>query len=87
MVEEKWTLSQVQDLAEEYNLTLDITYKETDEVEENIVLKQGRDPGDPIYDGYTLKVTISKKPEAKEPVNDLLPEDDKEENTDNKTGE
>lgn len=88
MVEEKWTLSQVQDLAEEYNLTLDITYKETDEVEENIVLKQGRDPGDPIYNGYTLKVTISKKPEAKEPVDDLLPEDDnKEENKDNQTGE
>ena len=37
------------------NLTLDITYKETTDVEENIVLSQGRDPGDPIYNGYTLK--------------------------------
>ena len=60
MVKEKWTLSKVQDFAKENNLTLDITYKETTDVEENIVLSQGRDPGDPIYNGYTLKITISK---------------------------
>ena len=48
MVKEKWTLSKVQDFAKENNLTLDITYKETTDVEENIVLSQGRDPGDPI---------------------------------------
>lgn len=76
MVNEKWTLSDVQDLAKEYNLTLDITYKETDEIEENIVLSQGRDPGDPIYEGYTLKVTISKKPVEEEPADVLLPSDD-----------
>ncbi len=82
MVEEKWTLSDVQDLAKEYNLTLDITYKETEEVDENIVLSQGRDPGDPIYEGYTLKVTISKKREEDEVIESLLPsEDNKEENT------
>ena len=76
MVEEKWTLSDVQNLAKEYNLTLDISYKETSEVEENIILSQGREPGDPIYEGYTLKVTIAKKPEEKEPVDSLLPSDD-----------
>ena len=48
----------VQIFAKENNLTLDITYKETTDVEENIVLSQGRDPGDPIYNGYTLKITI-----------------------------
>ena len=41
MVKEKWTLSKVQDFAKENNLTLDITYKETTDVEENIVLSQG----------------------------------------------
>ena len=80
MVEEKWTLSQVQDLAKEYNLTLDISYKETEEVEENIILSQGRDPGDPIYEGYTLKITVSKKPEEKEPTDPLLPTDNADEN-------
>ena len=68
MVEEGWTLSDVQELADEYNLTLDIKYEEREDVEENTILYQGRDPGDPIYDGYTLKITVAKKPEIKEPV-------------------
>ena len=79
MVKEKWTLLQVQDFAKEYNLTLDISYKETKEVEENIVLSQGRVAGDPIYEGYTLKVTISKKIEEEtEPVDPLMPNDNQE---------
>lgn len=65
MVKEKWTLSQVEDFVKEYNLTLDKSYKETDEVEEDIVLSQNRAVGDPIYEGYTLKITLSKKPEKK----------------------
>ena len=79
MVKEKWTLSQVQDFAKEYNLTLDISYKETKEVEENIVLSQGRVVGDPIYEGYTLKVTISKEVEEEtDPVDPLMPNDNQE---------
>ena len=78
MVKEKWKLSDVQELAEEYHLTLDITYKETEEVEENTVLSQGRDPGDPIYEGYTLKITVAKKPEVKQPADIPLSDDDKE---------
>ena len=84
MVKEKWTLTQVEDFAKEYNLTLDKSFKETEEVEENIVLSQNRAVGDPIYEGYTLKVTISKKPEKKgdkdkedNPTDPLLPSDDK----------
>ena len=84
MVAEKWTLSQVEDFAKEYNLTLDKSYKETEEVEEDIVLSQNRAVGDPIYEGYTLKITLSKKPEKKEdkdkdktPTDPLLPSDDK----------
>ena len=38
MVKEKWTLSKAQDFASENNITLDITYKETTDVEENIIL-------------------------------------------------
>lgn len=75
MVKEKWTLSQVQDFAKEYKLTLDITYKETKDAEENLILSQGREPGDPIYEGYTLKITVSKKPEEN-PTDPLMPTDD-----------
>ena len=80
MVPEKWTLSQVEDFVKEYNLTLDKSYKETDEVEEDIVLSQNRAVGDPIYEGYTLKITLSKKPEKKDdktPTDPLLPSDEK----------
>lgn len=79
MVKEKWTLSQAQDFAKEYNLTLDISYKEDNTVEENIILSQGRAPGDPIYEGYTLKITVSKKKEEKEPIDPLMPENNTEE--------
>lgn len=80
MIKEKWTLSQVEDFVKEYNLTLDKSYKETDEVEEDIVLSQNRAVGDPIYEGYTLKITLSKKPEKKDdktPTDPLLPSDEK----------
>lgn len=75
MVKEKWTLSQAQDFAKEYKLTLDITYKETKDTEENLILSQGREPGDPIYEGYTLKITVSKKLEEN-PTDPLIPTDD-----------
>lgn len=75
MVKEKWTLSQAQDFAKEYKLTLDITYKETKDTEENLILSQGREPGDPIYEGYTLKITVSKKLEEN-PTDPLMPTDD-----------
>lgn len=83
MVKEKWTLSQVQELADEYKLTLDIVYKEREDIEEDIVISQGREPGDPIYEGYTLKVTISKKPEENEPTDPLLPNENENENPEN----
>lgn len=80
MVKEKWTLSQAQDFAKEYNLTLDITYEEKDDVDENIILSQGRAVGDPIYEGYTLKITVSKKKDKKDedkidPTKPLMPGD------------
>ena len=46
-------------------LSLEITYKETKDVDENIILSQSRAKGDPIYEGYTLKITVSKKLEDK----------------------
>ena len=76
MVAEKWTLQQAQDFAKEYKLTLDIKYEETKDVEENLILSQSRVKGDPIYEGYTLKITVSKKPEDKKDNTEaLLPSD------------
>lgn len=80
MVAEKWTESDLNDFVNKYNITIDKTYKETDEVEEGIVIFQSRAPGDPIYEGYTLKVTISKKTKEEEATEPLLPTDKKEDN-------
>ncbi len=86
MVAEKWTIDKVEEFADKYHLTIDKSYKETEEVEEGTILKQNREPGDPIYNGYTLKVTVAKKPEPKEPVEDLVPNDkDKDKQEDKKT--
>ena len=84
MVAEKWTIDKVEEFADKYHLTIDKSYKETDEAEEGTILKQNREPGDPIYNGYTLKVTIAKKPEKKDPVDDLVP-NDKDKQDDKKT--
>ena len=84
MVAEKWTIEKLEEFADKYHLTIDKSYKETDEVEEGTILKQNREPGDPIYNGYTLKVTIAKKPEEKEPIDDLVP-NDKDKSEDKKT--
>jgi len=89
MVAEKWTIDKLEEFADKYHLTIDKSYEETEEEEEGTILKQYRDPGDPIYNGYTLKVIIAKKPEEKEPVNELIPTDDtnKEKDKDKKTTE
>ena len=59
MVKEKWTIDKVEAFVDKYHRTLDKSYKETEDVEEGTILKQNREPGDPIYSGYTLKVTIA----------------------------
>ena len=93
MVAEKWTIDKLEEFADKYHLTIDKSYKETEDEEEGTILKQNREPGDPIYNGYTLKVTIAKKPEVKEPVDELIPtdetnkEEDKNKKTDTKTTE
>jgi len=79
MVKEKWTIDKVEEFADKYHLTIDKSYVDTDEEEEGTILDQNRDPGDPIYNGYTLKVKIAKKPEIKDPVDDLVPSDDNKE--------
>lgn len=61
MVTDFWTLDRATEFCEKYGLTLKVTYKETDEVEENIVLAQSPKSGDEIFKNDTLKVVVSKK--------------------------
>jgi len=61
MVGERWTLDDAQAFATEYNINLNVTYEETDTVSPNLVIYQSRSTQDPIIEGVTLRVTISKE--------------------------
>ena len=82
MVTEGWTLSEAEAFAQEYGVTLDVEYVETDEYEPNIVIYQSRGVGDRIIKGITLRIKVSK--EKSEPIEDLLPSDDENKTEENK---
>ena len=66
MVEEEWTIDDVEAFCTKYNVTLKIEYKETD-YEEGTLISQSRSPKTPIVSGTTLKIVVAKKVEI---VND-----------------
>lgn len=67
MVEEEWTIDDVEALCTKYNVTLKIDYKETSDYEEGTLISQSRSPKTPIVSGTTLKIVVAKKVEI---VND-----------------
>lgn len=74
MVGEEWTLAEAEAFAQEYGITLDIEYEETEEYEPNTVIYQSRGIGDRIVKGITLRIRIAK--EKSDPLEELLPGDD-----------
>lgn len=83
MVAEKWTLEDAQAFADEYGLTLDITEEESEE-EPGTIISQGRPAGDTIIKGITLKVTVAKEKSKEDPIDDLVPGNDKDQDTNKK---
>ena len=83
MVGEGWTLSEAEAFAQEYSVTLDIQYVETDEYEPGIIIYQSRGVGDRIVKGITLRIKVSK--EKIDPVEGLLPSDDNNSGSENNT--
>lgn len=83
MVAEKWTLEDAQAFADEYGLTLDITEKESEE-KPGTIIAQGRPAGDTIIKGITLKVTVAKEKSKEDPIDDLVPGNDKDEDNNKK---
>lgn len=67
MVEEEWTIDDVEAFCTKYNITLKIDYKETSDYEEGTLISQSRSPKTPIVSGTTLKIVVAKKVEI---VND-----------------
>ena len=67
MVEEEWTIDDVEAFCTKYNVILKIDYKETSDYEEGTLISQSRSPKTPIVSGTTLKIVVAKKVEI---VND-----------------
>lgn len=63
MVEEGWTVEDVEAFCTKYNITLKIDYEETTQYEEGTLISQSRSPKTPIVKGSNLKIVIAKKPE------------------------
>lgn len=62
MITDAWSLDRATEYCEKYGLTIKVTYKETSDVEENIVLAQSPKAGEEVFENDTFKVVVSKKP-------------------------
>ena len=65
MVEEGWSLADVEAFCNKYGIQLAKEEQETTAYAEGTIIGQSRTKGTPIVKGTTLKVTIAKKPVAK----------------------
>lgn len=64
---ENYTISQVEAWANKHGVTLEKNYRETDDVEPNMILSQSRAAGTKVNTSVTLTVTVSKKSEKASP--------------------
>ena len=61
MVTDGWTLDRATEFCEKYGLTLKVTYKETADYEDGIVLAQSPKANEEIFENDTFKIVVSKK--------------------------
>ena len=65
MVEEGWSISDVEAFCNKYGLALEKAQQETSAYSEGTVIGQNKTKGSPIIKGTTLKVTVAVKPTVK----------------------
>ena len=61
MVTDGWTLERATEFCQKYGLTLKVTYKETTDYEDGIVLAQSPKANEEIFENDTFKIVVSKK--------------------------
>ena len=64
-VEDEYTIAEVEEFAEDYEITLNIEYEDTTEYEPGTIIKQSRAAGTTVVSGARLTITV-----AREPVSD-----------------
>ena len=63
MVDDGWTVEDVEAFCTKYSITLKIDYEETTQYEEGTLISQSRSPKTPVVKGSNLKIVVAKKPE------------------------
>ena len=94
-VTEDYSVDGVKKFCEDNGITLNITYKETNEKTEGTILSQSRTAGTKVMSGVTLRIEVAKKPTVVEPpktddktdvkVDDKTKDDTKEDDKESKT--
>ena len=78
IVDEGWTVEDVEAFCDKYGINLKIDYETTDQYTDGMIISQSRNPGDPIVQGVTLKIVVAVSPEtgdnsSGEPVDGVNP--------------
>ncbi len=63
MVEEGWTLEDIEAFCQKYEIDLKIDYEETSQFDEGTLISQSRSPKTPIISHSDLRIVLAKKPE------------------------
>ena len=63
-VEDQYSISEVEEFAEDYKINLSIVYEQTDEYEPGTILKQSRAAGSIVVEGAKLTITVASEPNS-----------------------
>ncbi len=84
MVEEGWTVDQVEAFCEQNNLKLTIDYEKTGQYTPGMIISQSRKAGTTLVKGVDFRITIAMEPdnvgEPQDPIEDLKPQEDPDNN-------
>ena len=70
-VADEYTIAEVEEFAEDYNITLNIVYEETDEYPAGTIIRQSRAAGSTVVSGARLTITVATSPNSDdEPIDD-----------------
>lgn len=65
-VADQYTLTEVEEFAEDYNINLNIVYQDTTEYEPGTIINQSRPAGSNVINGARLTVTVAREPQETE---------------------
>lgn len=61
---DEYTVAEVEEFAEDYNITLNIVYEDTTEYEPGTIIRQSRAAGTTVVSGARLTITVAREPSS-----------------------